>query len=221
MKEKKLVIKNLSIKSEDKIILNGANLVANSNEITTILGKSGTGKSLVFNFLLNLRAKNLKFSFDSKIDLNLYPIFQNPQNCLNPLFSIKNFFKELGVSKDELYKALNKFSLDKKILNFRPNELSGGMMQRILLIGALLCKKDFIIADEPNANLDSKNKEIVKDMFLKLRKKGVLLITHDLDLAMISDKIYLLQNSNLVLIKKDDFRKNRFINLLFKIRDNG
>ena len=77
-------------------------------------------------------------------------------------------------------------------MDHKPNALSGGEKQRVAASRALMMQPTIILADEPTGSLDEKNKKELSDLLLQLRKQygqTILLVTHDKELAQISDRI--------------------------------
>ena len=86
---------------------------------------------------------------------------------------------------------LKKLDLDRYLLDKKPHELSGGQLQRCSILRALLMKPDIILADEPTCALDNVVQlDVMKLLVQFLDRVGILLITHDEELASwASDKI--------------------------------
>ena len=94
------------------------------------------------------------------------------------------------------------------ILNSYPFQLSGGMLQRVMIAIALSLDSKVIIADEPTSDLDVAGQKEIIDLILKLKKenKSVLMITHNLAVAKsCADKIAVMEHGRLVdIFKKDE-----------------
>ena len=181
-----LEIKNLSLKISDKKILNDINFSLKEKEIISIIGQSGSGKTMLSKMIMGLKNKNMQVEgkilfkdeniFDfSEEDLRKYRgegigyITQNPLNVFLPFQKIKTTFLETylshkNVSKKEIIefakKNLKQVNLDNadEILNKYPFELSGGMLQRVMIALIVGLDSKIIIADEVTSALDSYNR---------------------------------------------------------------
>lgn len=182
--------------------LKNVNLTINKGEFAAIVGASGSGKSTLLNLIgtidnpdngeiLFLGQNIVKLSEDQKAHLrnekigfifqsfNLIPVLTVLENVQIPLLlNTKLSEKE---KKELAEKSLVDVGLQDYIKS-SPNKLSGGQRQRVAIARALVNNPDFILADEPTANLDSKTTMSVIELMLDLNKrKGVtfLFSTHD------------------------------------------
>jgi peptide/nickel transport system ATP-binding protein len=161
-------------------------LHVNKGEIISIVGPSGSGKSTLFE-LIN---KNLSLKKGSIKVKQVAQIFQDPYTSFHPTYSIFNQLSD--VSNTFGYKKLcNKLDIEPSLLFKKPHELSGGQLQRCSILRALLMKPKLLLADEPTSALDNLNQlEVMKLLLQFLNDFGILLITHDENLAQwCSDKI--------------------------------
>ena len=164
-------------------------------EIITIFGKSGTGKTTLFELILG-SLKPISGTIEkSKITM----IFQDPYNSFHPTYSILEQIKDIVgiISQKELDEFLVNLTLEKEILEKKPHELSGGQLQRCSILRALLMKPDLLLVDEPTSALDNIIAyDVMKLLITLLDKCAILLITHDLDMASwCSDKIIRLEEN--------------------------
>lgn len=178
-------------------------------EILAVVGSSGSGKSLLAHAILgilpdnattegNIIYKGKTLTLKDKEKLRGREIVFIPQsvNFLDPLMKVSKQVKISIENKEEANKRqrdiFNKYGLDKKVDNFYPFELSGGMARKVLLSTALVSDCKVIIADEPTPGLDEKSlNEALKD-FRNIADSGcaILMITHDIEAALkIADKI--------------------------------
>ena len=217
-----LSAKNISKSFEGTKVLKEINLSINQGEIISISGPSGAGKTTLLNILgtietpddnndsklmicekdifkLNdkelskFRNKNIGFVFQFH---ELLPEFTCLENvCLPAWIDNNNNIKERAIS---LFKELGLIDkLDKK-----PATLSGGERQRVSIARALINNPKIILADEPSGNLDSKNSEILYDIFFDLRKKincTFIIVTHNQSLAKKADRQIVINDGKIIL----------------------
>ena len=227
-----LEVKNLQIKlkhNEKKIIKN-SNFFMKKNTCLGILGESGSGKSITCKSLLNILNKNFDISgeiiFEGKDLLKLSQtemreirgkdicmIVQNPMTSFDPLYTMENqmtetFCEHLKISRKEAVslamEVLEKMKLKEipDILKKYPHELSGGMLQRIMIAIAIALKPRLIIADEPTTAIDSLNQKDIIEEFKILKNElnvSLLFVTHDLGvLSVLADNLIIMQNGEIV-----------------------
>ena len=181
-----LKIENLSFGYSDKLLFENFNLTLRVGELVSVVGKSGTGKSTLFELI----ADNLKPKSGEIEKGNIGWIFQDPYSSFHPSYNILT--QILEVSKEKEYnKYLKKLSLTNENLKSLPHELSGGQLQRCSILRALLMKPKLLLCDEPTSALDNiVQLETMKLLISLLDEMAILLITHDEDLAhWASDKI--------------------------------
>ena len=181
MRESDIVLKieNLSFGYSNKLLYKDFSLEVKRGELVAIVGKSGVGKSTLFELIAN----NLK-PIKGKIEVkNIAWIFQDPYSSFHPSYKVLE--QILEVAKDRNYENyLQELSLNKEILNSLPHRLSGGQLQRCSILRAILMKPDLLLCDEPTSALDNiVQLDTMKLLISFLPKMGILLITHDLDLA--------------------------------------
>lgn len=193
MKETVIDIHNLSKVYDQKTIpvyaLNHVHLHISRGEFTAIKGPSGSGKTTLLNMiggldipsegfveingtnistlkndkLIDFRLHNIGFVFQS---YNLIPVLTAKEN-IEFIMLLQNRSEE--EREKRVTELLKQIDLEDKI-NKKPNELSGGQQQRIAVARALATKPQFVLADEPTANLDSVSAENLLDIMLKLNQ---------------------------------------------------
>ena len=201
-----LDIKNLSYSFGNNPILKDINIHVNENEMVAIVGSSGVGKSTLFNLIagvLKIQVGEITINgsedYIGKVAYMLQKdlLFEHKtiiDNVILPLIIAKVNKKEaLG----EGNKILKQFNLD-KYANKYPQQLSGGMRQRVALIRTYMFKRKIFLLDEAFSALDAITKKELHKWYLDLKKEfnlTTLLITHDIEEAVfLSDRIYILGN---------------------------
>lgn len=219
-----LKVKNLSVKFNNKYIVKDINIHINEGELVSLIGVSGSGKTTIFNAITSLikidngeillNDENIvnklgKISYMLQKDL-LLPFKTIIDNVSLPLV-IKGEKKHIARQKASKY--FNQFGLE-GTENLYPSSLSGGMRQRAALLRTYLFSKDIALLDEPFSALDAITKKKMHQWYLnimKVIKMSTLLITHDIDEAiLLSDRIYILGNKpgNIVKEIKIELDKN-------------
>lgn len=166
----------------DNPILNNFNLELKKGELKTIFGKSGSGKTTLFELILG----NLKPQNGNIIRGKTAIIFQDPFSSFHPTYTIFEQIKDVLKRdfKDEVDTILSKLSLEMELLHKKPYELSGGQLQRCSILRAILLKPDLLLVDEPTSALDNIIAyETMKLLIQLLDSCGILLVTHDIDMA--------------------------------------
>ena len=205
---KKISINNLSKKYKNKLILKNIDLHVYEDEVVSIIGPSGCGKSTIFNILSNLTA------YDSgKVDINGRFSYMYQKDLLLPYKNIIDNVSLPLILKGEKRKKSHKtvkpyfstFGLE-GYENKYPHELSGGMRQRVNFMRTFINSSDIMLLDEPFGALDSITRASMQSWLLEIKKEiksTILLITHDIDEAIIlSNRIYILSNKPAVVNKE-------------------
>ncbi len=171
---------------KDKLLYDNFSLQLKKGEIISIVGESGSGKSTLFELIIG-EQKPLKGEIKKR---KIAQIFQDPYSSFHPTYSILNQIKDVA-KLDHIDEYLKELNLEKELLYKKPHQLSGGQLQRCSILRALLMKPDLILADEPTSALDNIVQLDVMKLLVKfLDRVGILLITHDEDLAIwASDEI--------------------------------
>lgn len=175
-----LEIKDLTFGyTKDALLFENFSLTLQKGEIKAIVGESGAGKSTLFELIL----KNLK-PFTGEISCaDISQVFQDPYSSFHPSYSLLNQIQDVALMDaiDEYLKSLN---LEYELLLKLPHELSGGQLQRASILRAMLMKPSLLLLDEPTSALDNVIQlEVMKMLTMHLDRMGMLLITHDIELA--------------------------------------
>ena len=145
-----------------------------------IVGESGAGKSTLFELILqNLKPMKGRVLVTQKIS----QVFQDPYSSFHPSYTLLNQIKDVADTA-EIDKYLQSLNLDYKLLEKLPHKLSGGQLQRASILRAILMKPDLLLLDEPTSALDNVVQlDVMKMLINYLDDMGMLLITHDMNLA--------------------------------------
>ncbi len=195
--------KNYITKKQVICALKNINLTVNDNEFIVLVGPSGCGKSTILSIIGDLEKKSsgkIKFSKDN---IKVGYMFQ--EDALFPWLNVyDNCMLGLKIShqiNDENTRYVKMLLKKYGLSNFEksyPNELSGGMRQRVALIRTLATKPDILLLDEPFSALDYQTRITVSDDVFKIikeEKKTALMVSHDIGEAIaMADKVIVLSN---------------------------
>ncbi len=175
-----LKVKNLSFGYvKDNLLFENFSLTLKKGEVKAIVGSSGAGKSTLLDLILNNltpMAGNIKAAKASQV-------FQDPYSSFHPSYTLLNQIEDVA-PVDELHQLLKSINLEYKLLLKLPHELSGGQLQRASILRAMLMKPELLLLDEPTSALDNVIQLEVMSMLMRnLDSMGMLLITHDMELA--------------------------------------
>lgn len=199
-------------------------------ECLGILGESGSGKSMTCKALLGLLDDNFQVTgssrFEGKPLLSQTPeqlrrlrggkismVLQNPMSCFDPLYRIG---EQMAETLQE-HTALKGRPLQKRmedilrlmrihdpadVLRKYPHQLSGGMLQRVMIGLAICMQPSLIIADEPTTAIDSISQYAIMQEFLRIKQRGevsMIFISHDLGvLSLIADRLIVMHDGKAV-----------------------
>jgi ABC-type nitrate/sulfonate/bicarbonate transport system ATPase subunit len=202
----KLQVRNIEKSFGDVPVIEDVSLVLKENELVSILGLSGSGKTTIFNIISgillpdkgevlidgqNFTGKTGKISYMYQKDL-LLPWRKIIDNVTLPLV-IKG--KSRKKARDEVAAYFKIFGLEGFEYKY-PFQLSGGMRQRAALMRTYILSKDIMLLDEPFGGLDTITKSKMHSWLIEILQKlntSVLFITHDIEEAIfLSDRIYIL-----------------------------
>lgn len=211
-----LSAQNLSHTFEYKLF-NDVSLELHSKESIAIIGVSGSGKSTLLHILSTL----LKPDTGSVLILNndistlkKAKIAKLKRDSLGLIFQSHYLFKGFSAYENlEVAAMLAQEPIEDALLerlkilepiNQKVTELSGGQQQRVSIARVLTKKPQIIFADEPTGNLDKQTAHDVMKLFFEYIKEydaGMILVTHDEDLAFMCDSVYRLEDKELVQVK--------------------
>ena len=222
MKTKNLInVKNLSVSFGDNLILNNINLYLSKKESLVIVGKSGSGKSVLLKCLMGLLKPNL-----GSIEINGVNIVTanriDKENALKDIgvtFQNGALFDSLTVwenitfketrffgynkkaAKEKALSIIQNLELDKNILDLYPSELSGGMQKRVAIARAICDQPQVLFFDEPTSGLDPITGKVINDLISKTVKKlgvSAITITHDISsIKNLANRVMLIDNNKI------------------------
>ncbi|MCD6653685.1 MAG: ABC transporter ATP-binding protein [Sulfurovum sp.] len=212
MPQSLLEAKNIS-HSFDYPLFSHINFSLEPTQSVAIVGRSGSGKSTFLHILSTfLKPREGEVVFLGK---SLYALRDNEIEALRRydigiIFQFHYLFKGMSALENiSVATMLSGEKLDERILkkleidhlmNHKTSELSGGEQQRVSIARVLSKKPRIIFADEPTGNLDKETAGLVMDVlldYIKEAKAGLLLVTHDMQMAIRCDRIYALENRQL------------------------
>ncbi|MFF1408517.1 ABC transporter ATP-binding protein [Streptomyces sp. NPDC058289] len=209
-------------------VLDGVGLSVGPRETVALVGESGSGKSLTSRSVLRLLPEGARTEGEVRVAgddvLTMSPgrlrvlrtstaamIFQDPRAAVNPMRRVGDFLTESlrlnakatrAVAEDRAVAMLEAVGLTAGALRKYPGQLSGGMLQRVVIAAALMGDPALILADEPTTALDVTTQAEVIGLLGELRDRfgtGLLFVTHDLGLAAaISDRVYVMYAGRIV-----------------------
>ncbi|MBT8162282.1 MULTISPECIES: ABC transporter ATP-binding protein [Arthrobacter] len=215
-----------------KPVLKGISLSIQRGEAVGLVGESGSGKSMTLRCILGIEPRNSTVSGDIVFDgenLRALPaermrrlradkialISQNPHAALNPVLPIETYLLEgmadahrrnaqaTRARAADMLEQVGIRSVD-RVLKAFPHQLSGGMLQRVVIAGAISGKPGLLLADEPTTALDvTTQAEVAAILDEKRRDLGMsmIFVTHDLDLAAaVSDRLAVMRHGEIVEI---------------------
>ena len=216
--ELKDIVKSYQMGDTIVYALNHVTVNFEQGKFTSIVGPSGSGKSTMMNILgcldrptsgeYYLEGKNIANYTDDELartrNRRIGFVFQS-FNLLNRLTAVENVALPLiyaGVNLEERTKraeqALTNVGLGSRMYH-KPNEMSGGQRQRGAIARALINNPAIIMADEPTGNLDTKSTLEIIDIFEKLNQEGktVIMVTHEPELAAMTQRILVMRDGRL------------------------
>ncbi|MEQ5777190.1 nickel import ATP-binding protein NikD [Thalassospira sp. NFXS8] len=205
-------------------LVDGLSLDIISGRVLALVGASGSGKSLSCAACLDVLPAGVKrqagqvkldgtgIDFAALRGRIVSSIMQNPRSAFNPVMTMKAHAREtlkaLGLARDSgnagIVAAFRDVGLEEpeRILNLHPFEMSGGMLQRVMIAMALLGDPPFLFADEPTTDLDLVVQKHILDLLESVvarRGMGILLVTHDMGVvARLADDVAVLDTGKIV-----------------------
>ncbi len=203
-------VENLTKEFNGRKVLNNISFSVDSEEILSIIGFSGAGKSTILKILcgllkadsgsINILDGDIAMVFQYSALFDSLNVFDNISFALQERKEFKNKYTKQEL-KETVRKSLQTVGLS-GIEDKYPHELSGGMQKRVSLARAIVTRPRFILYDEPTAGLDPVASTVIEDYILRLReetKATSIVVTHQMStVKRCSDKVIMLYDGNIV-----------------------
>jgi oligopeptide/dipeptide ABC transporter ATP-binding protein len=223
-----LDIEHLRLSIADKLIIADVSLSVGTGQALGVVGESGSGKSMTMRSVLRalprratvegaisyrgravyeMSARELRAWRAKQVAL----IYQDPRAHINPVHTIGDFLTEV-LRRTEGRRAAEERAVDllqqvgipdaERRMDQYPHQLSGGLLQRVMIASAMLVRPELIIADEPTTALDVTTQQEVMAILDEQRRErdlAMIFITHDLDLAVaVTDRLAVMYAGRIV-----------------------
>lgn len=218
----KIKLENVCKTFGKKVVLNNISLEIEEKKSLVILGRSGTGKSVLIKNICSLMKPDSGHIFIDGFDITKIKNNEEQEKLMNKfgfLFQNGALFDSLNIWKNVAFRLLNNnkmseteakkiaiekleiVGMDEKVAELFPCELSGGMQKRVALARAIATNPEIIFFDEPTTGLDPIMSEIINQLIIKTSKivgATTVTITHDIHSAQtIADDVILLDNGSI------------------------
>ncbi|MCE2276753.1 ATP-binding cassette domain-containing protein [Streptococcus thermophilus] len=204
------------------VALENINFEAESGQLILVVGPSGSGKTTFLTIAGGLQTptngdvkindstiNSLSKKQQTKLRLEKIGFVLQSYNLV-PFLTVEEQFKfvdklkKQNLTEQKLHELLSDLGL-LELLKKYPNQLSGGQKQRVAIARALYTDPDYILADEPTATLDTDRSmkviELLRDLAHK-RNKIIIVVTHDLRLKDMADKVYQIIDGKMTILEK-------------------
>jgi len=201
-------------------VLKKVSLTIENNKVVTIVGPSGAGKSTLLHIIGTLDKADRGEVVIDGVNLNLLSddkLAEFRNRHIGFVYQFHHLLPEFTALENVAMPALiagksrkESFNRAQELLDFlklgdrvghKPAQLSGGEQQRVSVARALMNNPELILADEPSGNLDTENARKLHDLFFVLRdtfKQTFLIVTHNEELAELSDRKIVLQDGSVI-----------------------
>ena len=180
-----LTVKNLSVRIQDKLIIEELTFDLAARERLSILGPNGAGKTVLLKALLNLISYTGQIVWSPEVRLGYVP--QKIDADIHLPLTFTDLFRAkcrtLKVSPADLNEVSNSIGLTKELLETPVGHLSGGQFQRGLIAFALIGRPNVLLLDEPTASVDEPGEEHIYELIHRLqdeRNLASIMVSHDL-----------------------------------------
>lgn len=208
--------------SSKYVALENINFEAESGQLILVVGPSGSGKTTFLTIAGGLQTptngdvkindstiNSLSKKQQTKLRLEKIGFVLQSYNLV-PFLTVEEQFKfvdklkKQNLTEPKMHELLSDLGL-LELLKKYPNQLSGGQKQRVAIARALYTNPDYILADEPTAALDTDRSmkviELLRDLAHK-RNKIIIVVTHDLRLKDMADKVYQIIDGKMTILEK-------------------
>ena len=214
-------VRNLSFTypDSDESVLHDLSFEIEANEWVAIIGHNGSGKSTLARLIDGLlspdqgsiRIDQLPVDNDnlSLIHQKIGFVFQNPDNQFvgatvadDIAFGLENRQISRPVMQDKVQRVLKRVDMV-DFANHQPEQLSGGQKQRVAIAGILALAPQLLILDEATSMLDPEGRAEILNLIVELRRESklsVLSITHDLEEALLADRVILMDKGRIIKV---------------------
>lgn len=230
--------------SQQDHALKGISFEVKDQEWLSILGHNGSGKSTISKLLVGILVPQKGSIYYDDIELTektvdkirnrVGIVFQNPDNQfvgVNVKYDIAFGLENRCVPRSEMQKLIVEYATKVGMQDYllrEPQTLSGGQKQRVAIAGILALNTDVIILDEATSMLDPQGTReiiaLIKELKEKYHKK-IITITHDLDLARLSDRIIVMKEGNIIaddvpgkIFEQSDLLKSSKLDMPFNLK---
>ena len=207
-----MILTDVTLSYGENIIASGINAELKSGEVVCLIGRNGAGKSTLIRHILRSYgtprevAKDISVVLTDRIDVDGMTVRDLVAMGRSPY---TGFFGKLSKMDEEIVNdALCMFSMQ-DYAEREVRTLSDGERQKVMICKAVAQQTPYIILDEPTAFLDYPSKVETMQLLLSLSKKenkGILISTHDLDIALrYCDKLWLMKDKTLNVLNPKEF----------------
>lgn len=230
--------------SQQDHALKGISFEVKDQEWLSILGHNGSGKSTISKLLVGILAPQKGSIYYDDIELTektvdkirnrVGIVFQNPDNQfvgVNVKYDIAFGLENKCVPRSEMQKLIVEYATKVGMQDYllrEPQTLSGGQKQRVAIAGILALNTDIIILDEATSMLDPQGTREIIALIKELKEKyhkTIITITHDLDLARLSDRIIVMKEGNIIaddvpgkIFEQSDLLKSSKLDMPFNLK---
>lgn len=230
--------------SQQDHALKGISFEVKDQEWLSILGHNGSGKSTITKLLVGILAPQKGSIYYDDIELTektvdkirnrVGIVFQNPDNQfvgVNVKYDIAFGLENRCVPRSEMQKLIVEYATKVGMQDYllrEPQTLSGGQKQRVAIAGILALNTDVIILDEATSMLDPQGTREIIALIKELKEKyhkTIITITHDLDLARLSDRIIVMKEGNIIaddvpgkIFEQSDLLKSSKLDMPFNLK---